>query len=71
MRPTGRRIKQHTEGLDGAFVDRQFFTELVFHIGHNLLEGMLNNFLRFDQLIPEDQLAITQAVTNSGINLVR
>lgn len=44
MRPTGRRIKQHTEGLDGAFVDRQFFTELVFHIGYDLLEGVLNDF---------------------------
>lgn len=71
MRPQGRRIKQHTVGLNRAFVDRQVFAKLAFHIGDDLTECVLNNFLRFDQLIPEDQLTITQAVADTCIDLVR
>ena len=59
------------DGLDGAFVDRQFIAELVFHIGYDLREGVLNDFFRLDQLIPEDQLTVAQAVANARIDLVR
>lgn len=59
------------DGLDGAFVDRQFFAELVFHIGYDLLEGVLNDFFWLDEFIPEDQLTVAQAVANARIDLVR
>ena len=59
------------DGLDGAFVDRQFFAGLVFHIGYDLLEGVLNDFFRLDQLIPEDQLTVAQAVANTAAQLAK
>lgn len=37
MRPTEAHKTTHgMDGLDGAFVDRQFIAELVFHIGYDL-----------------------------------